>query len=131
MGAGLFRPREGRGFYFEGNGEPWRVCEQERARFRFLVSDFQKSLWLPWGAGPVGQEGGGSRRPGWGPVWGCGFRMRSEAKGTGPAGCVGAGRTSRPGLNLVGRTAPSPGRRKDGRGSSWDPCELAPSQTIF
>ena len=25
--------REGCGFYFEGNGEPWRICEQGRAWF--------------------------------------------------------------------------------------------------
>lgn len=25
--------REGCGFYFEGNGEPWRMCEQGRASF--------------------------------------------------------------------------------------------------
>ena len=73
----------------------------------------------------------GSGRPGWALVWGCGFRMCSEAERTVPAGCLDARRTSHPGVSLVGRTEPSPGRRKEVTGSSWEPCDLVPYQTIL
>lgn len=37
VGARLRRPRERFRFYFEGNGEPWRVCEHRRTVFRFMI----------------------------------------------------------------------------------------------
>lgn len=33
VGASLCRVKERFGFYSDGNGEPWRVCEQGKAVF--------------------------------------------------------------------------------------------------